>query len=142
MKISVIIFFLSCIALSSFKCKSVIRDEIKKKITTNKNFMKSLSFSGEVSRKVYCEKCKLNKYQLLISINEIRPDSIPINNQSFQPYYSFNSTALLNISVVKELYDLAQKGTVINKHPNSDLLILNGQTFKFISIEKYQWLPI
>ena len=135
------IFLLIAVVFYSCHSRSGIQEETRKIIISNKIFMRTLSFSGEVSEKIFCEKCQLNKYQLIIALKDVSPNNIPFSNQSFQPYYSFNSNTQLSISVVKDLYDLAQKEVTIKKQTNSDYLILGGQEHKFISEKKYKWLP-
>lgn len=135
------IFLLISIVFYSCHYRSAMQEETQKIIISNKTFMRTLSFSGEISEKIYCEKCQLNKYQIIITLKDVSPNNIPFSNQSFQPYYSFNSNTRLNISVVKDLYDLAQNGVTIEKRPNSDYLIVGDQAYKFISEERYKWLP-
>jgi hypothetical protein len=136
-------FFLFFISILFYSChsKSTIQDNTQKIIASNKTFMRQFSFSGEISKKLYCQKCQINKYQITVIIKSMSPNNIPLSNQSFQPYYFFNSNTKLNISVSKGLYDYAQENQSIEKEMNSSNLIIGGQPHKFINEEKYKWIP-
>ena len=118
-----------------------VQKEAQQKIIVHKAFIKSLSFNGQLVEKKFCEKCEVNRFQIIIGLNEINPKNIIFSNQFFEPYYFFDLNNRLNISVVKDLYESAQKGLAIEKQANSDYLIIGSQKYKLISDEKYKWLP-
>jgi hypothetical protein len=134
-------FFLISILFCSCDFSKGVKEDVQKNMISHKAFIQSLSFSGQIVEKKFCEKCNVTKYQIIINFKEINPKNITIGNQNFQPYYFFDVNNRLNISVVKDLYESAEKGLAIEKQSNSDHLIVRNQKYKLISNEEYKWLP-
>lgn len=132
------VFFLG-VLISSCSCSNSIQKDTQKRINAHKEFMRSLSFYGQISNKVLCEKCEFNKYQLVIGLTKTTPGEINLGDRSFQPYYFFDTANQIYLSVPKYLYEAAQKGMNIEKQPGSDLIV-NGSVYKFLSDKKYEWL--
>jgi hypothetical protein len=144
MKKSLQIFF--CISVIFSSChdynysKGVHRDA-ERLFKSHKEFFKSLSFGGVISGKKYCEKCQLNKYQIIIDLKEKKPEIIELGNLSYQPYYFFTIKNQLTISVTQHLYESLEKGFLLEKKMDSDSLIWENQQYILLSKEQSQWLP-
>lgn len=138
-----LIILLNFILLTLFSCNSErgIKNEIQTNILSHKKFIKESSFEGKIDDKIYCEECNFNKYQIKIKINKMQPDNIGIGNLSFQPYYVIASKNEISLSVNKEMYEAAEKGTEVTKKPNANSLYLNNKEYKLLSEEKYKWIP-
>ncbi|MFD0767120.1 hypothetical protein ACFQZI_19855 [Mucilaginibacter lutimaris] len=134
-------FILISILFVSCQSRKGLRQEVQQRINTHKEFIKSFSFDGVISKGIYCENCQFNKYQLVINLNSLTPKTIRIDNKSFQPYYFFDGKSQLTISVVKDIYDAVHQGDVIEKRSNTNYVIIKGNTYKIISDQKYKWLP-
>ena len=134
------LFLISTLFCSCNFAKGV-KEDAQKNMISHKTFIQTLSFKGQIVEKKFCEKCNVTKYQIIFSFKEIDPKNITIGNQSFQPYYFFDVNNRLNISVVKDLYESAEKGLAIEKQSNSDYLIVRNEKYKLISNEEYKWLP-
>lgn len=137
--------FLSIIMIS-YSCdnynftKGVYKDA-ERLFESHKKFFKSLAFKGVISERKYCEKCQLNKYQVIIDLKEKWPDTIGIGDLMYPPYYSFNEKNQLNISLAKNLYDSLKEGMLIEKKIDSDSLICDSKKYSILSHKKSQWLP-
>lgn len=132
---------LSSLLICSCNFGKGVKEETRTNIKVHKMFIKSLSFSGAIVEKIFCEKCELNKFQIVINLKGVSTENISIGNYSFQPYYYFNRNSL-NISVVKELYEFAQRGLTIEKNANSYNIIVGDKEYKLINLtEEYKWLP-
>lgn len=132
------IIFSSC---DYFNYTKAVQKDSERIFYSHKKFFKSLSFSGNISEKKYCEKCQFNKYQLTINLKKKEPDVIEISNLSYQPYYFFNNRSQLIISVTKNLYDSIKEGSLIEKKMDSDSLIWERQQYNLLSDKKSRWLP-
>jgi len=135
------IFFLISILFCSCDFAKGVKEDAQRNMISHKAFIQTLSFSGQIVEKKFCEKCDVTKYQIIINFKEINPKDILFSNQFFQPYYFFDVNNQLNINVVKDLYESAEKGLAIEKQSNSDYLIIRNQKYKLISNEEYKWLP-
>jgi hypothetical protein len=144
MKKSVNLLF--CISLLFCACddlnyaKAIKKDE-ERLFESHKKFFKSLAINGVISEKKYCEKCQLNKYQIIIELKEKKPEVIELGNLSYQPYYFFNNKNQLILSVTKNIYDSTKNGLFTEKKANSDSLICGAKQYNLLSGKKSQWLP-
>ena len=117
-----------------------VQEETQRSIIAHKIFIHTLSFRGKIIGREHCDNCKLNKYKIIISLKEIIPKNITIDNQSFQPFYFFETNDSLTISVAKNLYEIAQEGLSVEKDADTDYLTVGPQKYRLISEEKYKWL--
>jgi hypothetical protein len=132
---------LTFIILLFCSCVNSIQKDTQKNILSHKKFLKSLSFTGIVKGKKYCEECNFNKYQIVLKLEKTDPDEISLGNRSFQPYYFFDSENQLTISVSQSLYESASTGSLSEKHSGSEFLIIGSTKHVLLSAEKYKWLP-
>lgn len=107
---------------------------------SHKEFFKSLEFNGAIAEKKYCNKCLLNKYQIIIDIRVKNPEVIDLGNFSYPPYYSFTGKNQLSISVTEQIYNSIEKDSLIEKKMNSDSLIFMGLKYRLLSDKELKWL--
>jgi hypothetical protein len=117
-----------------------IRNDAQRLFVSHKEFFKSLEFSGVIAEKKYCSECQLNKYEMVVDLREKKPDTIEFGNLSYPPYYFFNGTNQLTISVTMQIYNAAEKDSSIKKEVNSDSLSLPGLKCRLLSDQKMQWI--
>jgi hypothetical protein len=137
---------LFCIIAVFSSCENInyaksVHKDAERLFRSHKDFFKSLAFSGVVSEKKYCEKCQLNKFQIMINLKEKKPEIIDLGNLSYQPYYFFNNENQLIISVTQYLYGSMKEGSLVEKKMYSDSLIRERQQFILLSEKKSLWLP-
>ncbi len=137
--------FIAIIFIVHLSCENKYAKGVQKDtqtmIRSQKYFVKSISFDGEVSEKKFCDKCEFNKYQIIVQLKEMDPKTIPLSNQSFQPFYFFQSTDKLTLSVTQELYESVTSGTLIKKEKESNFLIINEKKYRLLSEKELEWMP-
>jgi hypothetical protein len=129
------------VIIFSFGCENALRKETQNNIVSHKRFFLKLAFSGLISKKEYCENCSINKYQLTIVLNEIKPEKINLSDKSFEPFYHFISDSILTISIGKNFFNYTRENQMIEKSEGDDNIVVNKKGFKVLSEKKYEWLP-
>lgn len=137
------LFWISIILSSCdyFNYAKAVHDDSERILASHKKFFTSLSFNGDISKKIYNGRGQLNKYQLIINLKEKEPKEIELSNLSYQPYYFFYDNNQLIISVTKDLYESIKEGSLIEKKMDSDSLICGRQQYNLLSDKKSRWLP-
>jgi hypothetical protein len=118
-----------------------VKQDTQRIFSDKKEFINSFSFRGIVGEKKYCERCELNKYQLVLNLEEMNPTIVALSNQAFQPYYFFGKTNQLTIAVTSGLYNLLKEGTIVSKESSSDFINYGDAKFRLLSEKKTKWLP-
>lgn len=137
-------FFWICLLLSSceyYNYGKGVQADTKKEFELEKGFFKSLHFIGNISKKLYCERCDLNKYQFIISLKIFEPQNINIGFLSFQPFYSFNNENQLVISVNQSVFENLKVGSFVIKEKDSDFLNCGSRHYKILEENGFQWIP-
>lgn len=142
MKVLLIAFFMNFL-LANCQVRQYgesVQEDTKRIFTSNKNYIVNLSIEGIIVRKSICEKCKINRYSLVLKINNlsVKPD---FGKLQYQPYYFFSGDSLLTISVPKELYQNAFEQNIIRKDSNEFEIFVNNNKYQYLSKEEYMWLP-
>ncbi len=135
--------FYKMLLLISFlflSCSPGVKNDSQHKFTRHKKFLKEISFSGYISGRKFCEKCKFDKYQIIIDLNETYPKEIDTSLRSFESYYSFNEKNQLILSVTRDIHESALNGLVCKKLLNSDNLIIVGYNYSLLSSDEDKWL--
>jgi hypothetical protein len=112
----------------------------QRSFASHKQFFKAFQFTGVIVEKKYCDKCLLNKYQLVVDITHKNPETVDLGNQAYGGCYTFNDTNHLTMSVTQRIYNAAEKNSAIIKDVNSDSLDIIGLKCRLLSDQKSQWL--
>jgi hypothetical protein len=118
-----------------------VKHDTERIFASQKQFIHSLSFAGRVLEKKYCHECDLNRYQIVIQLEELSPELIELKNQSFQPYFNFSSQSYFTTSVSKSLFDFVEQGNLIRKQQDSNFVWYGESKLLLLSNEESQWIP-
>ena len=135
------VFLLSANCCETRSYVKGVQEDSRKIFERKKSFFKSFDFNGAVSKKKYCENCKVNKYQLIITLEMAETDTIELMNQYYPPYYFFEKRNQLNLSVTKDLYEPISEGQSVSKEKSSDFLNFGGKQYRVLSEKKNLWMP-
>ncbi len=142
MKLTLCLLILTCFSGCDYvKYAKAIKEETITKFNVNKEFVKRVSFVGDVIEKTTCEDCQgVYKYRVKLQLNKLS-EKPNISNIQFNPYYSFENDSIVVISISKNLYDRMILRDRLSKKNNSLYLIRNNQEYQYLSKEKDKWLP-
>ncbi|WBA43969.1 hypothetical protein [Hymenobacter canadensis] len=125
-----------------------VNADTQQRITSHKEFFAALAFTGVLQEKKYCAACQLNKYQFVVALETTKPDEIALANRSFEPFFVFSPgirvTSLgkhLTFSVTQHLYRASTTGSLVEKKPATDYLLVGSQRYALLNKDKYTWLP-
>jgi hypothetical protein len=119
-------------------------NDAQKASIKEKGFMKSFAFNGVVLKRVICNECdNRGKNQVLIGLQETDPKEVEFSYRMYPPDYTIDVVKKqMTVSVIKDLYDAAYQGSLVEKIKNSDFLLVDGHQYKFIGNKEFTWLPI
>ena len=135
------IFIFVCFSSCDYvKYTKAVKEETRKKIIVNKEFMRKLSFDVSVLKKDSTEESSdYFKYRLRLHLNNISEK--PNISTQFPPYYSFEKDTTLILLVTKEIYNYAKVNSKLVKRSNSFRIIVDNREFQYLNNEKDKWLP-
>jgi hypothetical protein len=136
-----IIILLMFADLYSCNYSQEIKKESAKIFDSHKKFIYELGFMGVVYEKNICEKCKINRYTLIVKLNQL--DKKPeFSDTHYPPYYFFENDSTLNISVDVTLFNSVELMEMITKKAKSFTIAVDHIELQYLSSEKKEWLPV
>jgi hypothetical protein len=142
MRITTILFLTFCFqiggCLQMKKFSNGVVADTQKNFSSHKNFIRQIAFEGILTKRVLCQKCTMNMYQVEIKLLEIseKPD---FGKSQYPPYYIFEDADRLTISVSKEFFETAKENDIIIKYSGSRMLKLGDRSVSYLSEDENEW---
>ncbi|MFP9097892.1 hypothetical protein ACLI09_02460 [Flavobacterium sp. RHBU_24] len=136
------LFVLILMSLNNCTNKDSLQKQTQVRITSHKEFIRQLSFSGRIIDKKYCNECNYNKFQIIINFNEDISEVVHFSNLSFPPYYwiALKEKTII-FSVNKNLYESCDIGMDVTKKANLNFIVFANLDYPILSTQTYQWIP-
>lgn len=132
------IVIMSC-NCSNYNYAEAVKKDTERIFKSKKSFIQSLAFEGVVNNMEKCDNCNMNKFTVIIQIEEMNKDVL-FQDQQHPPYYSF-SDKLLSLTVNQKVYETLKKGDTVNKKSDSRYLEIDNRQLEILHREELIWLP-
>lgn len=135
-----IVIIFSITSCNLFEYAKAIQTESKENFEKHKSYMVNSSFKGVIIKKVYCERCEINKYVLTIRLDSIykKPS---FQEAQFPPYYEFKNDTILDIVVSQSIYDEVEEKNLLLKQKHSHYISVEQLELLYLSKKHEEWTP-